>query len=53
MADGEEGYSAEGAGSSWDAAGDSMDERYPGLTHYGLYDTVVAREEAPPYETAG
>jgi len=28
-------------------------ESHPGLTHYGLYDTVVAREEAPPYEPAG
>jgi hypothetical protein len=28
-------------------------DSHPGLTHYGLYDTVVAREEAPPYETAG
>ena len=28
-------------------------ERHPGLAHYGLYDTVVAREEAPPYENAG
>nr|WP_322816025.1 hypothetical protein [Chloroflexus sp.] len=28
-------------------------ESHPGLTHYGLYDTVVAREEAPPYKTAG
>ena len=28
-------------------------ESHPGLGHYGLYDTVVAREEAPPYETAG
>jgi len=28
-------------------------ESHPGLTHYGLYDTVVAREDAPPYETAG
>jgi len=28
-------------------------ESHPGLTHYGLYDTVVAREEAPPHETAG
>jgi hypothetical protein len=26
-------------------------ESHTGLTHYGLYDTVVAREEAPPYET--
>ena len=26
-------------------------ESHPGLTHYGLYDTVIAREEAPPYET--
>lgn len=25
-------------------------ESHPGLTHYGLYDTVVAREENPPYE---
>lgn len=24
-------------------------ESHSGLTHYGLYDTVVAREEAPPY----
>ncbi len=24
-----------------------------GLTYYGLYDTVVAREEAPPYGTTG
>ncbi|MFQ5668135.1 MAG: GIY-YIG nuclease family protein [Candidatus Binatia bacterium] len=28
-------------------------ESHSGLTHYGLYDTVVAREDAPPYETAG
>ncbi len=28
-------------------------ESHPGLTHYGLYDTVVAREEAPLYESAG
>lgn len=28
-------------------------DSHPGLTHYGLYDTVVVREEAPPYETAG
>jgi hypothetical protein len=28
-------------------------ESHPGLTHYGLYDTVVAREGSPPYETAG
>jgi predicted house-cleaning noncanonical NTP pyrophosphatase (MazG superfamily) len=28
-------------------------ESHPGLTHYGLYDTVVAREDTPPYETAG
>ena len=28
-------------------------DSHPGLTHYGLYDTVVAREEAAPYETAG
>ena len=28
-------------------------ESHPGLTHYGLYDTVVAREDAPPYKTAG
>lgn len=28
-------------------------ESHPGLTHYGLYDTVVAREESPPYQTAG
>jgi predicted house-cleaning noncanonical NTP pyrophosphatase (MazG superfamily) len=28
-------------------------ESHPGLTHYGLYDTVIAREDAPPYETAG
>jgi hypothetical protein len=28
-------------------------DSHPGLTHYGLYDTVVAREDAPPYETAG
>jgi len=28
-------------------------ESHPGLTHYGLYDTVVAREDSPPYETAG
>jgi hypothetical protein len=28
-------------------------ESHPGLTHYGLYDTVVAREESPAYETAG
>ncbi|MBK8164564.1 MAG: restriction endonuclease [bacterium] len=25
-------------------------ESHSGLTHCGLYDTVVAREEAPPYE---
>jgi hypothetical protein len=28
-------------------------DSHPGLTHYGLYDTVVAREDAPPYEAAG
>lgn len=28
-------------------------DSHSGLTHYGLYDTVVAREESPPYETAG
>ena len=28
-------------------------DSHPGLTHYGLYDTVVAREDAPPYATAG
>jgi hypothetical protein len=28
-------------------------ESHEGLTHYGLYDTVVAREEAPLYEPAG
>jgi hypothetical protein len=28
-------------------------ESHPGPAHYGLYDTVVARKEAPPYETAG
>jgi predicted house-cleaning noncanonical NTP pyrophosphatase (MazG superfamily) len=28
-------------------------DSHPGLTHYGLYDTVVAREESPPYEPAG
>lgn len=28
-------------------------ESHEGLTHYGLYNTVVAREEAPPYETSG
>lgn len=28
-------------------------ESHPGLTHYGLYDTVVAREELPPYKPAG
>ncbi|MBV6480977.1 MAG: hypothetical protein DIKNOCCD_00686 [bacterium] len=28
-------------------------DSHPGLTHYGLYDTVVAREDAQPYETAG
>ena len=28
-------------------------ESHPDLTHYGLYDTVVAREDAAPYETAG
>lgn len=27
-------------------------DSHPGLTHYGLYDTVVAREEPPPYGTA-
>lgn len=25
-------------------------ESHPGLTHYGLYDTVVAREASPTYE---
>ncbi|HWQ39389.1 MAG TPA: restriction endonuclease [Burkholderiales bacterium] len=28
-------------------------ESHKGLTHYGLYDTVVAREESSPYQTAG
>ena len=28
-------------------------DSHPGLTHYGLYDTVVARDEEPPCETAG
>lgn len=28
-------------------------DSHPGLTHYGLYDTVVAREDAPPYKSAG
>jgi hypothetical protein len=28
-------------------------ESHEGLIHYGLYNTVVAREEAPPYETSG
>ncbi len=28
-------------------------ESHPGLTHYGLYDTVVAREEATPYGSDG
>ena len=28
-------------------------DSHPGLTHYGLYDTVVAREESPPYQPAG
>ncbi|MFN8572366.1 MAG: hypothetical protein U0132_09935 [Gemmatimonadaceae bacterium] len=28
-------------------------DSHPGLTHYGLYDTVVVREVAPAYETAG
>jgi len=28
-------------------------ESHPGLTHYGLYDTVVAREGSSAYETAG
>jgi Type III restriction enzyme, res subunit len=28
-------------------------ESHQGLTHYGLYDTVVAREESPPYKSAG
>jgi hypothetical protein len=28
-------------------------ESHPGLKHYGLYDTVVAREDAPSYKTAG
>jgi predicted house-cleaning noncanonical NTP pyrophosphatase (MazG superfamily) len=28
-------------------------DSHPGLTHYGLYDTVVAREDEPSYETAG
>jgi hypothetical protein len=27
-------------------------ESHLGLTHYGLYDTVVAREDAPPYQPA-
>jgi hypothetical protein len=26
-------------------------ESQSGLTHYGLYDTMVAREDAPPYKT--
>ncbi|MBM3273381.1 restriction endonuclease, partial [Candidatus Kaiserbacteria bacterium] len=28
-------------------------ESHSGLTHYGLYDTVVAKEESPPYLPAG
>lgn len=28
-------------------------DSHPGLTHYGLYDTVAAREEAPPDRGAG
>ncbi|OKH19641.1 restriction endonuclease [Hydrococcus rivularis NIES-593] len=28
-------------------------ESHPGLTHYGLYDTVVAREEALPQQATG
>jgi hypothetical protein len=28
-------------------------ESHPGLTHYGLYDTVVAKEETPSYRRAG
>lgn len=28
-------------------------DSHQGLSHYGLYDTVVAREEASPYESAG
>lgn len=28
-------------------------DSHEGLRHYGLYDTVVAREEAPPYGPAG
>ena len=24
-------------------------ERHPGLSHYGLYDAVIAREGSPPY----
>ncbi|HWP94864.1 MAG TPA: DEAD/DEAH box helicase family protein [Gammaproteobacteria bacterium] len=28
-------------------------DSHPGLTHYGLYDTVIAREESPPYQAAG
>jgi hypothetical protein len=28
-------------------------ESHPGLTHYGLYDTVIAREESPPYKSVG
>jgi len=28
-------------------------ESHPGLAHYGLYDTVVAREDSPQYGTAG
>jgi hypothetical protein len=27
-------------------------DSHHGLTHYGLYDTVVAREESPPYDAA-
>jgi hypothetical protein len=27
-------------------------DSHPGLTHYGLYDTVIAREESPPYKPA-
>lgn len=28
-------------------------ESHPGLSHYGLYDTVVAKEQPASYETAG
>lgn len=27
-------------------------DSHPGLTHFGLYDTVVAKEDAGSYETA-